>query len=79
MINLKQLYHGKGFFNFEMKRVFVYYQSFLSIQTKLDLLADLLYRRGEWKMVGSLGDGSLHWVAAYLASLSASSLPDIPL
>ena len=26
MINLKQQYHGKGFFTFEMKRVFVYYQ-----------------------------------------------------
>ena len=26
MINLKQQYNGKGFFTFEMKRVFVYYQ-----------------------------------------------------
>ena len=26
MINLKQQYHGKGIFTFEMKRVFVYYQ-----------------------------------------------------
>ena len=26
MINLKQQYHGKGFFTFEMKWVFVYYQ-----------------------------------------------------